>query len=192
MQNAPKSPTTPRVVVLCGSSGSLSPLVEILSAVPWDSDNIFVVPVHRRGGTSGLLVYLLERAAQLRVKEIEDGDPLLAGYIHVMPPAQDLTTDGDVFALAPMSKTFGGPDVFDIFLRSLAGHARHRTVTVILSGLGQDGSASLDSLRLSGSLIVAQSDAKSPGMPDAAIATGHVDYIGTAADIGSLVVSLRP
>ncbi len=56
---------------------------------------------------------------------------------------------------------------------------RARAVAVILSGTGTDGSAGVQAVRASGGTTFAQDQdtAKFPGMPQAAVATGSVDFV---------------
>ena len=98
---------------------------------------------------------------------------LLPNRVYVIPPGKDLTTDGIVFRLAPMSTVNGWLDRFNLFLTSLAQNTHGRAVTVILSGKAKDGSAALGELRLTGGLTFGQADAAVSSMPTSAVATGR-------------------
>lgn len=186
------APENFRIITLCGSAGALNAYFEILSMVPHDSGMAFVVLTHRRVGSTDLLVKLLSKVTTMPVQEIEDGSILLANRIYVVPAEKDLTTDGVLFRLVPVSKLEGWPNGFDIFLTSLAKNTNSRAVTIILSGRGRDGSAVLGRLRSGGGLAFAQSDATFSSMPGHAVGTGNVDFFCSAANIGTLVSALRP
>jgi two-component system CheB/CheR fusion protein len=179
-----------RIVSLCGSAGALAAYVEILQAVPIDSGFTFVVLTHRRIERHSWLVDILSRATPISVEEIVDGLSLKPNCVYVIPAGKDLTIDGTAFALAPPRTTYGLPDTFDVYLESVARTTSRRAVTVILSGVAQDGSAFLKQLRQSGGINYAQSGAQTSSMPDSAIATGMIDYIGSAKEIAVAILDL--
>jgi two-component system, chemotaxis family, CheB/CheR fusion protein len=181
-----------RIVTLCGSKGALSAYIKILALVPRDSGMVFVVLTHRRASRPCNLVGILSTITEMPVQEIKNFSVLLPDHVYVIPPGKDLTTDGAVFRLAPTSITYGWPNGFDLFLTSLAENTHGRSVTIILSGMAEDGSAALGKLRLNGGLAFAQSDAEVSSMPARAVRTGNVDYFCSAADIGVLISALSP
>ena len=67
----------------------------------------------------------------------------------------------------------------DRFLRSLAGECGSRAIGVILSGAGSDGSAGVEAMKGAGGVNFAQdaTTAKFTSMPEAAVATGCVDFV---------------
>src|SRR5262249_44973469 len=186
----PAVPSNFPIVALCGSKGALSAYIQILQTVPPDSGMAFVVLTHRRAGRACHLVELISAVTGMPVEEIKNGSVLLPNHVYVIPAGKDLTTDGTVFRLSPMSTVYGSPDGFNIFLNSLGQNTHRRAVTVILSGMADDGSAALGVLRLNGGLTFAQTDAEVSSMPTSAIATGNVDYGCSAPDIGVLIATL--
>src|ERR1019366_2447933 len=80
---------------------------------------------------------------------------------------------------------------FDFLLNSLAHECGARTVCVILSGTGADGSLGLKAVKAKGGLVIAQevTEADYDGMPQSAIATGDVDLVLPAAKIAEALVS---
>lgn len=191
MGGTPVAAKNVRIVTLCGSRDALTAYFRILRTVPPDSGMAFLVLTHRRPGSPCHLVKILSSITKMHVQQIENGSTLLPNRVYVIPPGMDLTTDGTVFHLVPMSKTYGWPNVFDIFLTSLAKNRKNEAVTIILSGTGRDGSRGLGDLKANGGNIAfAQSDAFSRGMPASAVATGHIDYFCSAEDIGTIVAAL--
>ena len=80
---------------------------------------------------------------------------------------------------------------FDFLLNSLARECGARTVCVVLSGTGADGSVGLKAVKAKGGLVIAQDvgEADYDGMPQSAIATGDVDLVLPAAKIAEALVS---
>jgi two-component system CheB/CheR fusion protein len=179
-----------RIVTLCGSLGALPAYIEFLREIPADSGMAFVVLTHRRKDTPCWLVDILSRITPMLVEEIVNGTTFEPNRVYVMPAGQDLTIDGLRFCLVPATIARGWPNAFDIYLRSVAVTTYQRALTVILSGMAKDGSASLEGLRDSGGINYAQFGGVSPSMPKSAIETGMVDYIGTAMEIAKAILEL--
>lgn len=180
-----------RIVILCGSAGALDPYIEILRKMPTDTGMAFVVLTHRRLGTPSWLLSILSHATPMRVEEIMNGTVLLANHVYINPAGMDVTMNAYAFLLAPSSKPLGWPDTFDIFLRSVVRSTHGRALTVILSGLANDGSALMQALQLGGGINYAQSNALEPSMPQNAIRTGCVNYVGSPKEIAAAILDLK-
>ncbi len=179
-----------RIVSLCGSAGALPAYITILKAMPVDNGMAFVVLTHRRMGTPCWLVDILSRVTRMQVGEIAEGCIFEPNHVYVIPAGEDLTMDGEAFSLVPAATVNGWPDAFDIYLDSVARTTSRRAVTVILSGMSEDGSAALKDLRTSGGLNYAQADAPSRDMPESAVRTGMVDYMGSPEEIAAVILGL--
>ena len=79
---------------------------------------------------------------------------------------------------------------FDFLLNSLAEEYGARTICVILSGTGADGSIGLKAVKEKGGLVIAQdpNEAGYDGMPRSAIMTGAVDLVLPVAKIPDALV----
>lgn len=181
-----------RIVSLCGSAGALPGYVQILKAMPTDSGMVFVILTHRREGNSSGLVRVLARATSMHVQEVRNGSLFQPNTVYVMPGGKDLTINRDAFQLVPITRMRGLPDGFDIYLESLATTTFRRAITVILSGMAADGSAALEHLRETGGTNYAQTGAEFSSMPDSAVRTGMVDYVGSPEEIAVSILALLP
>src|SRR5262249_38290106 len=86
--------------------------------------------------------------------------------------------------LGPRNPSLGWPVVISGFLQSMARTCAARSIAIILSGMGYDGSDQLGAIKRAGGTTVAQSDAQFRSMPRAAVATGQIDWQLSARDIG--------
>jgi two-component system CheB/CheR fusion protein len=150
----------------------------------------FVVLTHRRIGTPCWLVDILSRVTRMKVRQIAEGCVFEPNHVYVIPAGEDLTMNGEAFSLVPAATVNGWPDSFDIYLDSVARTTQRRAVTVILSGMSEDGSSALRDLRKSGGLNYVQADAPSRGMPESAVRTGMVDYVGSPEEIAAVILGL--
>jgi two-component system chemotaxis response regulator CheB len=67
-----------------------------------------------------------------------------------------------------------------------------RTIAVVLTGYGRDGTDGVQAVKAGGGIVIAQDEATSRdfGMQGSVIATGAVDFVRPLADIGPLVRDL--
>ena len=136
-----------------------------------------------------MLAEILARSTAMPVSEAADGMPVEANHVYVIPANVDLTIAHGALNLAPRTQTPGSHMPIDRFLRSLADECGSRAIGVILSGTGSDGSAGVEAIKAAGGVTFAQdaATAKFATMPQAAVATGCVDFVlppeGIAAEL---------
>jgi two-component system CheB/CheR fusion protein len=149
-----------------------------------------VIAAHRAPEHAQLLPQLLRAVTRMPVVEVKEGMRLEPNRVFLMPPRMDLITTGNEFHLRTTAGPPGWPKTINVFLFSLAEAIGPRAVAVILSGLDGDGSAALKSIKATGGVTFAQSDAASKSMPREAVETGHIDYLLPAAEIAKALLFL--
>jgi two-component system CheB/CheR fusion protein len=150
----------------------------------------FVIAPHRSLKNPELLQQVLARVTAMPVLDVQEGMLLEPNRVHLMPPGVEMTVKNNEFALQPPRQSRGWPTTISVFLHSLAEAYGQRTVAVILSGVGHDGSAALEAIKAAGGLTFAQSDAVFDDMPRNAVETGHVDFILSTAEIAKALLEL--
>lgn len=137
------------------------------------------------------LADILARVTNLTVREAADGMPVERNSIYVIPPNTVMTlTDGK---LALVQRPVRGPQMpIDHLFRSLAHVLRARSIGVILSGGGTDGTLGFQSIKAEGGITFAQDEktARHPSMPRSALGDGCVDYVLLPAEIARQLVRL--
>ncbi len=80
----------------------------------------------------------------------------------------------------------------DVLFRSVAENVGSRAIGMILTGMGEDGAAGMESIRDAGGLTLAQNEASSVvfGMPRAAIGRGAIKKVLSLGDMGPYLNSL--
>ena len=167
------------VVGIGASAGGLDVFKVILAELPTDTGFCFVLIQHLDPKHPSMLSEILARSTSMPVLEATDGTPLRANHIYVIPANVDLTVANRALRHNARSKTSGLHMPIDRFLRSLADQYGSMCVGVVLSGTGSDGSAGLEAIKAAGGVTFAQlgASAKFSSMPQAAIATGCVDFV---------------
>ena len=181
----PHPPALPFFVVAVGASaGGLEALQDLFRHVNADSGLSFVVVQHLPSDFKSMMAELLARQTQLRAVEIEDGTSPLPNCIHVIPPHRLVTLEGAYFRCAERDSARALMP-FNAFLTSLAESQGDQSIAVILSGTGSDGTHGARVLKEAGGLVLAQEpgSAKFEGMPNSAIQSGSVDFVGTPAHL---------
>ncbi|MBL8484035.1 MAG: hypothetical protein JNJ60_17700, partial [Rhodocyclaceae bacterium] len=174
------------VVGIGASAGGLHSLRPLLQALEPGRPIAYIVAHHQGAGADTQMTALLAQGCRLTVELATDGAPLCAGHVYVTPPGFDVIVGGDTLALlAPAADSLIAPSVNRLF-RSL-GELGARAVGIVLSGAGRDGAEGAAVMRRGGGVVIAQlpEQALQRGMPDALIAAGAADHVGSVEQIAA-------
>ncbi len=192
----PPNDTTDRalgfpVVVIGASAGGLDAISELLDDLPSELGAALVVIQHLDPTHQSSLPELLSRVCRMSVCEAKEGMRLAPNTVCVIPPNVSMTLSGGALHLVPRDETPTPRLPIDVFMRSLAQEMGVRSIGVVLSGTGNDGTSGLESIRAEGGITFAQDEsANYGGMPQSAIATGCVDYVLAPAAIARELVRI--
>ena len=182
----------PNVVGVGASAGGLDAFTRLLHGLSPDAGLAYVLVQHLAPDHESFLPELLGRATNIPVVQASDGIRVEADHAYVIPPNVSMTiTDGHL-RLTTRQKNDGRHLPIDMFLRSLAEVHGAGAVAVILSGAGSDGARGVEAIKEFGGIVYAQNrdSATQPSMPEAAVATGCVDFVlppeEIAAQLGQL------
>jgi two-component system CheB/CheR fusion protein len=176
------------------SAGGLDAFRKLLDGLPSDTGMAFILVQHLDPTHESLMVELLASHTAMPVIQAAQGMTLEPGRLYVIPPGVYLSAAAGALHLSEPEARHGARMPFDFLLQSLARMCGPRAVAVVLSGTGADGSLGLKAIKDAGGLTIAQNpdEAGYDGMPRSAIATGQVDRVLPAADIGPALASYKP
>jgi two-component system CheB/CheR fusion protein len=186
-------PTEGRIVGIGASAGGLESLELLFGALPSDTGLAFVVIQHLSPDFRSLMDELIARHSEMPVELAENGMPVRANHIYLMPPRKEMIIrDRHLWLADKEPHTFSLP--IDAFFRSLAQDVGAQAIAIVLSGSGSDGSRGLVDVKRAGGLVLAESaaSAKFDGMPLAASATGMVEHTHSPPDLARLLRGLPP
>ena len=181
-------PTTERIVCIGSSTGGTEALADVLEALPAHAPGILIVQ-HMPAGFTAAFARRLDSMCQIRVKEAEDGEPVLPGCAYIAPGARHmlLQRTGLRYQIAikdgpPVSRH--RPSV-DVLFRSAAQHAGANALGVIMTGMGDDGARGLLEMKKLGAPTRAQDEESCVvfGMPKEAIALGAAEKVVALSQI---------
>ncbi|MBN1432326.1 MAG: PAS domain-containing protein [Methanomicrobiaceae archaeon] len=180
-----KSGNIPLIVGIGASAGGLEALERFLEGVPEDSGMAFVIVQHLDPDYKGAMPELLQRKTKMKVVEVTDRIKVRPDRVYIIPPNRDMSLLHGVLHLLEPAEPRGHRFPIDSFFSSLADDLGEKSIGVILSGMGTDGTAGLRAIREKGGLCLVQdlSSAKFNGMPKSAIDNGLADIVAPAEEL---------
>ena len=173
------------IIAIGASAGGLEALELFLNHVQPGSGMAYVIIQHLDPTRKGMLVDLLQRATPMPVIQVSDRLPLAPDAVYVIPPNKDMSILHGVLHLFPPSKPRGLRLPIDYFMRSLADDQQGRSVGVILSGMGSDGTLGLRVIKEKAGAVFVQdpTSAKFDSMPRSVIDAGLADVVAPVEEL---------
>jgi two-component system CheB/CheR fusion protein len=178
------------VVGIGASAGGLEAIEAFLRHVPPSSGIAFVVVQHLDPTHKGMMVELLQRVTTMPVGEVRDRGRVEPDHVYVIPPDRDLSILHGVLHLMKPVGPRGLRLPIDLFFRSLADDQRERSIGVVLSGMGTDGTQGLRAIKAQAGVafVQAPTSAKFDGMPRSAISAGVADVTAPAEELPAKII----
>lgn len=188
----PVENNTLNVVAVGASAGGVEALTQFAAGLPPDLPYAVLVALHMPAGAPSVLARILDRNGPLPAAPAVDGAPLEHGTIRVAVPNRHLMVEDNRIALSEGPTENGHRPAINALFRSVALGYGPRAVSVLLSGVLDDGTLGSAAIRSLGGTTIAQapSDALFPAMPMNAIEAGVIDHEAAAAEIGGLLKQL--
>ena len=184
---------TPGIVAITASAGGVEALSKVLSALPADFPVPIVVVQHLDPRHPSMLPEILARRCDIAIKQAEEGDALKPGTAFIAPPDEHLLVNGDgTLSLSHSDLVHFVRPSADLLFESVAASHEDRTIAVVLTGTGSDGTMGVQAVdKMGGRVIVEDPEtADFAGMPAAAIQTGAVDEVLGLGEIAGRLVAL--
>ncbi len=182
---AREEPATFPIVGLGASAGGLEAIDLFLKNVPAESGLAFIVVQHLDPTRTGMLPELLQRSTAMKVVQVKDRTRVEPDCVYVIPPNKDLSLLNGVLHLFAPAAPRGLRLPIDFFFRSLAEDQQQRSVGIILSGMGTDGTLGLRAIKEHAGVVLVQepASAKFDGMPRSAIDAGLADIVAPVEEL---------
>jgi two-component system, chemotaxis family, protein-glutamate methylesterase/glutaminase len=174
--------TTEKVVVIGASTGGTEALRVFLEDLPHDAPGMVIVQ-HMPEHFTRAFAQRLDGLCRVSVREAEDGDSVVRGRVLIAPGNRHtlLKRSGARYYV----EVKDGPLVsrhrpsVDVLFRSAARYAGKNTISVIMTGMGDDGAKGMLEMKQAGAATIAQDEKTSVvfGMPQEAIKLGGVDKV---------------
>ncbi|WP_173505994.1 chemotaxis protein CheB [Marinobacterium sp. xm-d-579] len=175
------------VVALGASAGGLEAITALLRSSQPNNHLAFVIAQHMAPQHRSLLVELLSKNCDYEVVGAEDGVEIKPSTVYVNTPNTDISVvDGRLHISLPSDDVGAKPSIDKLF-KSLAINYGSRSIAVVLSGTGSDGTQGFREVRDAGGITIAQQPdtAKYNGMPNSAIRARLADLILSPEEIAN-------
>jgi two-component system CheB/CheR fusion protein len=178
------------IVGIGASAGGLEAFYEFFRNMPPDTGMAFVLVSHLDPNQKDFLPELIARSTKMPVIQITDRMPARPDTVHVIPPNTDLSLLHGVFSLLEPTLVRGLRMPIDHFFRELAKDQKERSIAIVLSGMGTDGSLGIKDIKEQMGLVMVQEPgtAKFPSMPSNAVESGLADFVLPIKDIPEKLV----
>ncbi|CAG0897879.1 unnamed protein product [Cyprideis torosa] len=177
--------TKAEIIAIGISTGGPSALAHILPQLPVNLGVPILIVQHMPPVFTKSLAESLDKKCRLSVKEACNGDIIQANTVYIAPggrqmkvKASDNGNHRQIRITDDPPENSCKPSV-DYLFRSVADYYLDRTTSIIMTGMGSDGTEGLKILKKKGSYIIAQDQASCVvyGMPKMAIEAGLADAI---------------
>ncbi|MBS3776602.1 MAG: PAS domain-containing protein [Bacteroidales bacterium] len=179
------------VVGIGASAGGLEALEQFLGNVPEDSGLAYVIVQHLDPTQEGMLPELLQRSTKMNVYQAKDSMDIKPDCVYVIPPNKSMSILKGVLYLFEPAEARGFRLPVDFFFRSLADDRKERSIGLIFSGMGSDGSLGLRAIKENNGIVMVQDPetAKFDSMPRNAINSVLVDIVAPADELPEKLIS---
>jgi len=185
-----KSPKPEYIVGIGGSAGGLEALETFFRAMPVNEGLAFVLIIHLDPTHKSITDELLQRCTTLKVSEAVDNMAIEPNAVYIIPPGKNLSILNGTIQLMNVTVTHGMRMPIDYFFRSLAKDQKEKSIGIILSGMGTDGTLGMRAIQEVGGMTIVQdpTSAKFDSMPRSAIKNGLVDFSLTPEKMPEILV----
>jgi two-component system, chemotaxis family, CheB/CheR fusion protein len=174
------------IACIGASAGGIEATAQLLGALAPDTGIAYVLIQHLDPSHPSALNEIYGRVTRMPVKVAEHGMAVEADHIYLIPPGKSLALGDCRLQLMPRTELRGQHRPIDCFLRSLAEEQGYKSIGVVLSGMGNDGTLGLEEIKAAGGITFAQDEsADQTSMPRAAIAGGSVDLVLSPPEIAN-------
>jgi two-component system, chemotaxis family, CheB/CheR fusion protein len=179
------------IVGIGASAGGLEALEQFFVNMPKDIGMAFVVILHLDPNHPGIMPELLQRITTMRVFQATDRLRVKPNCVYVIPPNKSISILKGMLHLFEPVESHGLRLPIDIFFRSLAQDQLNKSIGIILSGMGSDGSLGLKAIKEKNGIVVVQdpNSAKYDGMPRTAIEAVIADIVAPASELPAKLIS---
>jgi two-component system CheB/CheR fusion protein len=190
LEKARKIVTATHIIGIGASAGGMEAIHDLFDYMAPNTGFSFVVIQHLSPDHKSLLAELLSKHTQMRVLEATDNLTAEPNCIYVIPSKKSMTIQNGRLQLDDKLKSRMPNHSIDVFFESLAKDQKDKSVGIILSGTGTDGTKGLEAIKRAGGIAIVQDPltAAFDGMPVSAVDSGFADIILPPEMIGEELV----
>ena len=167
-----------RIVGIGASAGGLRAITEFFDHISPDTGMAFIVIQHLSQDFKSMMDELLQRHTNMPIQIVDKPTIMQADHVYLISSQHNIELKDNF--LNPIKRS--DPAMINLpidhFFHSLGKSNMEKTVGIILSGTGSDGSKGIKSIQSAGGIVMVEDPlhAQFDGMPNAAISSSKVDF----------------
>lgn len=167
------------IVGIGASAGGLEAINEFFDHISANTGMAFIVVQHLSPDFKSLMDELLAKHTKMPIKVVREATPVRPDHIYLISKESNIILEDGVIKPVVRKNRHVINLPIDEFFHSLGDSHRERSVGIILSGTGTDGSRGISTIKEAGGLVFVQSpeSAQFDGMPKTALDTGLADNV---------------
>lgn len=168
------------VIVIGASTGGPKTVEKLLMELPGDLGVAVLIVQHMPKGFTKSFADRLNRCCTIEVLEASDGIKIEKNKVYIAPGGYHMEViKGEKIILTDGPSIWGVKPAVDKLFVSISKVWKGRPISVILTGMGRDGSDGTKAIKAVGGTTISQDEESCViyGMPKAAYETGAVDYV---------------
>ena len=187
--------TTDKLIALGSSTGGTEAIKEVVSGLPLNTPPI-VISQHLPVAFSESFAKHVNDVTEMTVCIAKEGQQILPGNIYIAPGDKHLLVMRN--GARYVCKLDDGPAVnrhkpsVEVMFKSVAQNVGGNAIGVMLTGMGADGSQTMNEMKAAGSVNIVQDEASSVvwGMPGEAYKLGAADHVVPLEHIAAQILKL--
>ncbi len=181
------------IVGIGASAGGVQALKTFFENVPANSGAAYVVILHLSPDHDSRLTEILQSVSHIPVTRVKEKVKVEADHVYVVSPNESLSMRDGFIIVSPIHTVEERRAPVDIFFRTLGESHAGRSVAVILSGTGANGSMGIKRVKEKGGAAFVQNprEAEFSEMPRNSIATELIDEILNVSEIPAKIVAYK-
>jgi two-component system chemotaxis response regulator CheB len=179
-------------IVIAASTGGPMALCQICSGLPANFPVPIILVQHNTSGFDKGFVQWLDGYSQLEVRLAEEGMVPAKGNVYIAPTDKHILIGKNGISFDDGQPVNNQKPSSDLLFKSAAETYGASLISIVLTGMGNDGAEGTRAVKQAGGLTVAQDESTSMifGMPQAAAGTGCVDLVLPLNGIAPKLISL--
>jgi two-component system chemotaxis response regulator CheB len=196
MRRADASDATPAIVAIGLSTGGPRALEEILPRFPADLPVPILIVQHMPVGFTRSLAQRLNSLSSIKVCEASHRDLIRPGVAYIAPAGLHMHVVARLSDSKPMITLDRRPKdsehtpSIDVLMKDMAQIFKHRSIGVIMTGMGSDGADGMAAIFHQGGLTFGQDQESCAvyGMPRACAERGVLTRVVSLADLPTRII----
>jgi two-component system chemotaxis response regulator CheB len=184
-----------KAVVIGVSAGAVEALSVILPRLPANFPVPIVTVVHLPADRKSILAELFQAKCQVKVREVDDKDPLQSGTVYFAPPDYHVLIEDDGrLSLSSEELVYYSRPSIDVLFESAAEVYGPSLTAIVMTGASADGAAGLAAVQAAGGTCLVQNpdQANVRTMPDAALEACPGATVLTLQQIADRLLEIVP